>query len=140
MTDTSNTAIASALQDLATAVVALRPAVSPTKVHDPSSTNNPFNLDTRYESNAYSTISSSLDQLWDGAVESFLSFLVAIRIRAKQGKWNATGNQGILTIDVNGTDRDLLMEYHSVTDVVIEAARLNQKNARVIQNNKAMYS
>ena len=73
-------------------------------------------------------------------VESFPSILVTILIRAKQGKRNATGNQRILTISVNGTDRDLLMEYHSVTDVVIEAARLNQKNARVIQNNKAMYS
>jgi len=107
-TDTSNTAIASALQDLATAVAALRPVVAPTKVQDPFATKDPFDLDTQSGSNAYSTISSPIGQLWDGTVESFPSFLVAIRICAKQGKWNATGNQGILTINVNGTDRNLL--------------------------------
>ena len=69
MTDTSNNAIAAALQALATAVAALRPAVAPAKVHDPFATNDPFDLDTRSGSSAYSTISSPLDQLWDGAVE-----------------------------------------------------------------------
>jgi len=69
MTDNSNTAIASALQDLATAVTALRPAVAPTKVHDPFANNDLFDLDTRSGSNAYSTFSYPLDQLWDGAVE-----------------------------------------------------------------------
>ena len=112
MTDTSNNAIAAALQALATAVAALRPAVAPAKVHDPFATNDPFDLDTRSGSSAYSTISSPLDQLWDGAVESFPSFLVALRIRAKQGKWNATGPEGILTINVDGKDKQLLTEYH----------------------------
>ena len=140
MTDTSNTAIAAALQALATAVAALRPAVAPTKVHDPFATNDPFDLDTRSGSSAYSTISSPLDQLWDGAVESFPSFLVAVRIRAKQGKWNATGDEGILSIDVDGKSKELLTAYHSITDAAIEIARVARTNARAMQNSKAMYS
>ena len=86
MTDTSNTAIANALQALASAVAALRPAVQPIKVHDPFATNDPFDLDIRSGSSAYNTISSPLDQLWDGAVESFPVLLVAVRTRAKQEK------------------------------------------------------
>ena len=80
---TDNTAIAAALQALATAVAALRTAVAPKKCHDPFATNDPFDLNARSGSNAYNTISSPLDQLWDGVVESFPSFLVAVRVRAK---------------------------------------------------------
>jgi len=86
MTDTSNTSIAATIQALASAVATLRPAVGPTKAHNFFATNNPFNLDTQSGSNAYSTISSPFDQLWDGTGESFPSFLVAIRIHTKQGK------------------------------------------------------
>ena len=60
-TDTSNIAIASALQAFETVVAALRPAVAPTKVHNPFATNDPFDLDTQSGSNAYSTIFSPLD-------------------------------------------------------------------------------
>ena len=40
----------------------------------------------------------------------------------------------------DGTDRDFLTEYHSVINAAIEATRLNQTNARAMQNIKAMYS
>ena len=81
-----NIAIAAALQALATAVATLRSATALAKVHDPFATNDLFDLDTRSGSNVYITISSPLDELWDGTVDSFPSFLVAIRIRAKQEK------------------------------------------------------
>ena len=140
MTDTSNNDIAAALQALAAAVATFRPAATPAKVHDPFATNKPFNLDTQSGSSAYNTISSPLDQLWDGAVESFPSFLVALRIRAKQGKWNATGDKVILTIDVDGKNKELLTEYYSITDGAIEIARAARTNVRAKQNSKAMYS
>ena len=125
---------------MVTAVAALRPATAPTKVHDLFATNDLFDLDTRFGSSAYTTISSPLDQLWGGAVESFPSFLFAVRIRAKQGKWNATGDKGILTIDVADINKELLTEYHYVTDAVIKIARVAHTNARTMQNSKAMYS
>ena len=137
---TDNTAIAAALQALATAVAALRTAVAPKKCHDPFATNDPFDLNARSGSNAYNTISSPLDQLWDGAVESFPSFLVAVRVRAKQGKWNATAPEGISTIDVDDKNENLLTEYHSVTDTAIEAARVARLNTHAMQNSKAMYA
>ena len=66
---TKNTAIAAALQALATAVASLRPAAAPAKVHDPCATNDPFDLDTLSGSSAYITLSSPFDELWDGTVD-----------------------------------------------------------------------
>ena len=80
---TYNNAIVAAFQALVTAVAALSPAAAPTKVHDPLATNEPCDFYTRSSSSAYTTIFSPLDELWDGAVKSFPSFLVAVRIHAK---------------------------------------------------------
>ena len=62
----------------------------------------------------------------------FPSFLVAVRIRAKQDKWNATGDEGILTADVDGKNKNLLTEYHSVTNTAIEITRAARINARTM--------
>ena len=121
---TGNTSIAAALQILAAVVAALRPPISPAKVKNDFATKSPFNLDTHFRASAYTTVSSPLNERWNGEVNTFPSFLVALRVCSKQGKWDVTGDQGFFTID----DKNLLSGYHSITDVQIEAARIAHKN------------
>ena len=136
---TTNETLAQALQALATAIQRLQPqpaAVTHPVILDPFSSNNAFDLGTRSGSAAYEKISSPLDVLWDGAVETFPSFVVALRIRARKGKWDAPGNTGILTVDA----KNVLTDYHSVTDAQITAAGVSRTNDRAVQNCRAMYT
>ena len=135
-TATDNNAIAAALQALAAAVSALRPAAVPPKVYDPFASTEAFDLSSRSGSSAYAKISSPLDTLWEGDVSTFPSFVVLLRIRAREGKWNSLGDEGILTL----AGRNILTEYHSISDADIETARIARTNDRAIQNSKAMYN
>jgi len=93
---TDNTALAVALQALANAVAALRPSVPTLRVLDPFASSDPFDLSSRSGSLAYEKISSPLEFNWNGDVSSFPLFIVSLRIHAREGKWDATGDKGIL--------------------------------------------
>jgi len=109
---TDNTAIAAALQALAAAVAALQPVATSRKIYNPFESNDPVDLSTRSRSSAYDKISSPLDNVWSSDVDTFPSFVVSLKIRAKEGKWDATGDTGIIRI----VGKDLLTNYHSITD------------------------
>ena len=132
-----NTVLANAIAALAAAVAAIRPpAVTPKIYEDPFATNDPFDLSSRVGSNAFLSSSAPLDVIWDGDVANFPSFVVALRLRAKEAKWDAAGDSGILTI----SGKDILTEYHSISTTDIEAARTARTNNRALQNSRAMYS
>jgi hypothetical protein len=78
---------------------------------DPFDSNDPFDFSSRAGSVAFAAASAPLDKSWDGRVETFPSFIVTLRIRASEVKWNAADPQGILTFNGN----NLLTHYHSVT-------------------------
>ena len=132
----NNAALANAIAALAAAVAAIRPPAAPTKIYDPFASNDPFDLSSRSGSTAYTSCSAPLDQIWDGDVSNFPSFVVVLRLRAKEGKWDAAGDTGILQVD----GKDILTEYHSITNQHIEDARIARTNDRALQNSKAMYA
>lgn len=142
--------------DLAAAIALLvqaingmpRAAAPPPQVFDPFASNAAFDLSSRSGSSAYATISAPLDDIWNGDTSTFPSFVVSLRIRAKEGKWDAAGTTdaatGITTpnptniLDVAG--RNILTDYHSISDADILAATTARRNDRGIQNSKAMFS
>ena len=71
-------------------------------------------------------ISKPLEETWDGSATKFPLFMIALRSRAEDGKWNATDTSGI--IDING--QDLLTNYHSIPKADIETTRVARTNER----------
>ena len=123
---TDNAALAAAILALTNVIATMRqPAPAPTPVFDPFDSTKPFDLSTRAGSTAYTTISAPLDEIWDDHIADFPSFIVALRLRSEEGKWNATGPQGILTFPTGttGVSNNILTNYHSITDAQIETAR-----------------
>jgi len=125
-----------------------RAAAPPPQVFDPFASDAAFDLSTRSGSTAYATISAPLDEIWNGDTSTFPSFVVSLRIRAKEGKWDAAGTTDAVTgittpnptniLDVGG--RNILTDYHSISDADVLAATTSPLNDRKIQNFKAMFS
>ena len=137
-----NASLAEAILALTNVIATMRqPAPASTPVFDPFDSTEPFDLSTRAGSAAYTTISAPLDEVWDGHVATFPSFIVALRLRSEEGGWNATAPQGILTFptDTTGITNNILTDYHSITDAQIETARAARVDQRAIQNSKAMF-
>ena len=104
----------------------------------------PFDLSSRAGINAYTQASSKLSETWDGSVNKFPSFLIALRERAQESNWMAPLPQGILTItsvtDPSGaTTHDLITEYQSITDADIQQAFMARTDNRAKQNSTTMY-
>ena len=74
-----------------------RAAAPPPQVFDPFASDAAFDLSTRSGSTAYATISAPLDEIWNGDTSTFPSFVVSLRIRAKEGKWDAAGTTDAVT-------------------------------------------
>jgi hypothetical protein len=135
------TALANAIATLNTnnAANAANAAAAPPPVRqpllDPFDSNDPFDLSSRAGSVAFAAASAPLDESWDGSVETFPSFIVTLRIRASEVKWNAAAPQGILTFNGN----NLLTHYHSVTDEDIANAHTARIDPRAVQNTRALY-
>ena len=72
---------------------------------------NPFDLGSRSGSYAFSKASAPLDKPWDGTIEQLPSFIISLRVRASEVRWNSPAPQGIL--DINRSN--LLTDYHSLT-------------------------
>jgi len=88
--------------------------VPPAPVFDPFVEDQPFNLSSRAGDQAYTNTSAAFnhEDVWDGNVSNFLSFIMVLRLRAEEGKWNATAPHDIFTINGN----NILSDYHSITD------------------------
>jgi len=133
---TDNTATAAALQALAAAIAALQPADTSRKIYDSFESNNPFDLSTCSSCSAYDKIFSTLDNVWSGEVDNFPSFVVSLKNRAKEGKWDATRDTGTLRI----AGKDFLTNYHSITDSEITTDQTACNDIQAKQNSKAMYT
>ena len=109
-----------------------RAAPPPPRVFDPFASTDPFDLSSRSGSMAYATISAPLDNIWNGDTSTFPSFVVSLRIRAKEGKWDAPGTTNVTTEVVtpdptsihNVAIKNILTEYHSITDAEIATATI----------------
>ena len=108
---------------------------------DPVFQTTPFNLTTRIGQAAYEKACAKLEDTWDGNVQKFPAFVLALQIRAGEANWNAAAPQGILTFtDAAGNDRNLLTDYHQLTDAEIAAAfTARAAEPRAVQNATAMY-
>jgi hypothetical protein len=101
---------------------------------DPFDAAPPFDLSSRAGSTAYATACSALDETWDGMPDTLPSFVVCLRIRSAEVKWNSPAPKGILTY--NG--HDLLTAHHNI-ETDIETARVARIDARAKQNAQSMY-
>jgi len=75
-------------------------------------------------------VSTPLKDIWDGTVNTFLSFVVSLSLRAEEVKWNAAAPHRILQIG----GRNILTEYHSVIDADITVARTVRVDNHAIKN------
>ena len=134
---TSNAALARAITELSNAIALLRPPPTPAAIYDPFQADRPFNLTTRLGQQAYAEACAPLDDncKWDGSVETFPSFVVALKLRASEAQWDAPAPHGILTIGAI----NLLTEYHSINDAQITEARAARIDDRAKQNATAMF-
>ena len=136
----NNAALAVAIQALIQVIQGMQQhqAVAPAAnvpILDPFASNAPFNLASRAGDTAFQRASSALDETWDGTVETFPSFIIALRIRSAEVGWNAAAPQGVVTI----AGHNLFTEYHSITDQDITNEFTNRVNDRAVQNSKTMY-
>jgi hypothetical protein len=134
----ANVQLTAALNAIAVALANLNqpaPHVPAPPVLDPFSSAGPFDLASRAGSTAFASACAPLDDPWDGTVETFPSFIIALRIRSSKAHWNAADPQGILTI----ANHHLITHYHSITDAKITAAHTARADPRAIQNSRALY-
>ena len=132
---TDNAALATAIQALTAMLTTMQNPPARTVVLDPFKADEPFDLSTRQGSQVYNDSSALLDETWDGSVATFPSFIVSLQLRASEANWNAAAPHGILTVD----DKDILNEYHSVTEEKVKDARTARTDSRAQQNARAMF-
>ena len=99
-----------------------------------------FDLSSRAGSAAFAQASAPLQDKWNGTIDTFPSFMMSLRVRSQKAKWNAAAPHGILTYDVQGTNRHLLTEYYDIPAPILETARTNRIDPRAIQNSLAFYT
>ena len=115
---TNAAALTATITTLTNAIALIKAPVPSPQVFDPFQADVPYNLASRLGSQAYADVSALLDDTWDGTVNTFPLFVVALNLRAEEGKWNAPAPNEILNI--NG--KNMLTEYHSITEVDIATA------------------
>lgn len=80
------TFLVKAIQALALAVTAMRLVLLTQKVFGHFAPNDPFDLAPRSGLSAYITVSTPLNDIWDSNVATSPSFVVALSMRANEGK------------------------------------------------------
>lgn len=115
-------------------------------IYDPYDPTQPFDLSNRVGNEAYNNAKTALKQTWDGSTANFPEFLLAIRMRADDAKWDTPPPHGIISIPTGATDAqgnpvtaNLFTEYHLITDAMVTAARTARTDPRAIQNSRALY-
>jgi hypothetical protein len=137
-----NAAIAAAPANLVAAInnmnnnaASQQPRAPHVVILDPFESNEPFDLSPRVGSTAFTNACAALDDPWNGNVDTFLAFIISLRIRLGEVHRDAPDPRGIL--EING--HNLLTEYHSITDAEVATARTTRVDPRSIQNSRAMY-
>lgn len=64
---------------------------------DPIAEDQPFDLASRARQSALEQASKTLNTMWDGTAEKFTTFLVALRIRLSEARWDAAAPHGIIS-------------------------------------------
>ena len=139
---TDNTALANVIAALWAAIVGFTTPPYPplsAPVLDPFESNDSFDLSSRVGLVTYSTISSLLDDIWDGSFSTFPSLVVALRLPASKEKWNKATDLGILTFGTAPSTHNIFTNYHSISDAAIEITHVARTTPRAIQNSKAMF-
>jgi hypothetical protein len=108
-------------------------------VQDPFSSSDAFDLSSRAGESAFKQAGAPLDTIWDGTTATFPSFIVALRIRAAEARWDATDGTGIMHYTIGGKALKLLEDYSQITEADLEAERVARTNPRAIQNAKCFY-
>lgn len=115
-------------------------------IYDPYDPTQPFDLSNRVGNEAYNNAKAALNQTWDGTTAGFPEFLLSIRMRADDAKWDAPSPHGITHVPTGATDAQgnpvtahLLTEYHLITDAMVTAANTARTDPRAIQNSRAFY-
>ena len=155
MADQGNAALTTALQNIAVILQNIQqaqganppPAVPPAPTYATFPTDTPFDLDTRAGSRAFSQMCEPLESKWDGTPQSFAPFLLELRVRSQEVKWDAAAPHGIMSYPhTTGTaphqvttNHHLLTNYHELTAPIVEAARLARTDDRAIQNALGLY-
>ena len=134
MADT--TAHAAAITALTNTIALIRAPALPVPVIDPFIEDQPFNLASRAVDQAYTNISTVLNDkdVWDGNIYTFPSFIMDLRLRAEEVEWNTTAPHEILIINSN----KIFSDYDSITVAQIEVAKTAQIGDRAIQNSHIM--
>jgi hypothetical protein len=122
----------------AAAAVAAVPTVH-VPTFDPFEAATAFDLSSRAGSLAYTTACSPLELKWDGTINKFPSFLIALRVRASEVNWGAPAPQGILAYTVGGTVRNLFTDHYSISEADLEAARAARTDDRAVQNSRTLF-
>lgn len=91
---------------------------------DPFDSDQPFDLTSRCGSQAFAAASATLDETWDDTIQTFPSFLISLRARASEVKWDAPPPCRILRNNINDINYHLFTEHHSIPEDHLEQARL----------------
>ena len=114
-----------------------------TTIMDPFASNQPFDLGSRAGSTAYAMASAPLETPWDGKTSTFPPFVLALKIKAQEYRWDADGPTGILMFTVgegeHAQTKHLFDDYASIPETVLEIARATRTDNRAIQNSKTFY-
>ena len=142
---TNQVRLANAITALAGAVSTMTPPSNPPVrpiVLDPFTGGYLFDLSTRSGSAAYELLSKPLDDPWDSTVDTFPVFIIALRLRASKGKWNAIRPNDTTPVPSNILTikgHHILTDYHYVSTSDIKSAYTNRRDDRAIQNASALF-
>ena len=81
--DANGAALAAAITALTNAIALIRPPAPAVAVFDPFKADQPYNLASRSGIQSYTDMAAPLDEIWDGTVATFPSFVVSLRLRAE---------------------------------------------------------
>ena len=101
--------LAAALQALAQAIQNIQQVqqANHQPLLDPYTSDIPFDLSSQVGAQAFTNACNILDDTWDGTADAFPTFIVALRVRAREVNWGAQAPQGIL----NYGNTNLLTDY-----------------------------
>jgi hypothetical protein len=119
---------------VATAAVA---ATTPTTRLDPIFQNAALDLSSPTGAAAYVSACAKLEQTWDGSVDKFPHFVLALTHRARESNWAAIAPHGILLIqDITDPTKtyNLLEDYNEINEADIANANANRTDNRALQN------
>ena len=141
--------LATAIQVLATAAAAHPPPLAPPAPAAPAADplmspydGGPLDVASRHESGLFRNGAQALASKFTGKVNALQLFLAGLNTRAKTCRWDHP-THGIVMVEVDGTEYNLLDDYGKIMDPQVEDARdaCNTADAspRARQNSQRMY-